>query len=219
MHNQLKAKLIDYEETINNTQRCPECGQKASVEHFMRKRHKLRKQLKEVIQQRKVLKPIVEQLRDKIFEAEQSWRQVAKALIDLKQLEDNISRLEKETNPHKKAVQDYKDRLAKLRSQKDTYIENILSLESEIESYKFWATAFKEIRLELINNTLTELEMATTQHAEALGLQDWRIEFQTERETKSGNVQVGFKAKLFPPALEEPAKWENYSGGESQRWR
>jgi DNA repair exonuclease SbcCD ATPase subunit len=85
--------------------------------------------------------------------------------------------------------------------------------------FKYWVGAFKEIRLSLIDEVLQELEIASSEHAARLGLVDWEIKFQTERENKSGDISYGFNVLLYPPAQKEPVRWESYSGGESQRWQ
>jgi DNA repair exonuclease SbcCD ATPase subunit len=64
-----------------------------------------------------------------------------------------------------------------------------------------------------------ELEIASNNNAQALGLKDWEIKFSTERESKNGNMSAAFSVSLFPPGREEPIVWESYSGGESQRWQ
>ena len=87
------------------------------------------------------------------------------------------------------------------------------------EQAKFWVDGFREIRLGIIDSALIELEMAASRHAAMLGLNDWGIKFDTERETKSGSVSYQFSVLLYPPGMNEPIKWESYSGGESQRWQ
>jgi len=84
---------------------------------------------------------------------------------------------------------------------------------------EFWTKAFKEIRLGIIDDALVELEIAVNRHAEALGLQGWRIAFETERESKAGNVSYAFNVLIYPPGESKSVKWESYSGGESQRWQ
>lgn len=82
-----------------------------------------------------------------------------------------------------------------------------------------WETGFKVIRLDVIDTVLDELGDAVNRHAAALGLEDWRIEFATERETQAGTTALGFTATLYPPDATEPVRWKSYSGGERQRWQ
>jgi DNA repair exonuclease SbcCD ATPase subunit len=92
------------------------------------------------------------------------------------------------------------------------------TINHEIEIYRFWQKGFRDIRLELIDSTLLELELATNRNAQALGLEDWRIAFSTERETKSGSVSQAFTVLLYPPGQASPIDWAAFSGGEAQRW-
>lgn len=89
----------------------------------------------------------------------------------------------------------------------------------DIEEAKFWVMGFREIRMQIIDDTLVELEMAANRHAQMLGLTGWEIRFLTERESKKGEVSYAFTVLLYPPDQEHPVKWESYSGGESQRWQ
>src|SRR5258707_2034718 len=46
---------------------------------------------------------------------------------------------------------------------------------------------------------------------------DWQISFDVERESKSGGITKGFVVFVKSPANTEPVRWENWSGGETQR--
>jgi DNA repair exonuclease SbcCD ATPase subunit len=51
------------------------------------------------------------------------------------------------------------------------------------------------------------------------GLEDWEIQFATDRETAKGTISHGFSVFLYPPGQKEPIAFENYAGGVSQRWQ
>lgn len=121
-------------------------------------------------------------------------------------------------NPHTKRVRDLSKRIGEFKTERDTAERDYRALLSQVEVCKYWVGAFKEIRLDLINDVIQELEVAVNRHALNLGLVDWYIEFRTSRENKSGNVSLGFTAMIYPPGMETPVPWESYSGGESQRW-
>lgn len=116
--------------------------------------------------------------------------------------------------------------LARLRTRRQTYRasqgdlkEKAAQAAKESAEADFWVAGFREIRLSIIDRALTELQMAAANHAAMLGLDDWGIKFDTERETQSGKVNYSFTVLLYPPGQKEPVKWESYSGGESQRWQ
>jgi DNA repair exonuclease SbcCD ATPase subunit len=105
------------------------------------------------------------------------------------------------------------------REERETLITQEDAVNADIEILKFWQKGYRDIRLEQIDSTLLELELATNRNATALGLQDWEIQFATERETKSGSVSHAFSIFLFPPGQSKPVTWDSYSGGEAQRWQ
>jgi exonuclease SbcC len=80
-----------------------------------------------------------------------------------------------------------------------------------------WSAAYKEIRLTEIDETLQELQLATNRHIEVLGLENWKVEFRTERENKSGTITNTFNTLIYPSGQSNPIPFESYSGGESQR--
>lgn len=138
---------------------------------------------------------------------------------ELKVWRDNLVKVQGEANTALDQVARLKTRRASLRTEGTTLKELHETSLAEAESAKFWVDGFREIRLSIIDQTLLELEMATSRHAAMLGLNDWGIKFDTERETKAGAVSYGFSVLLYPPDKKEPVKWESYSGGESQRWQ
>jgi len=132
---------------------------------------------------------------------------------------DDLRRAESETNQAKDQLAPLGKRRNTLRSESTELKEQLDRAQKESEQAKFWMDGFREIRLSVIDQTLIELEMAASRHASMLGLNDWGIKFDTERETTSGKVSQGFTVLLYPPGVDEPVKWESYSGGEIQRWQ
>lgn len=126
---------------------------------------------------------------------------------------------EKAVNPH---VQE-EDRLRKQLGLKREALADLKKAHADAAVEKdiadAWETGFKVIRLDVIDTVLDELGDAVNRHAAALGLEDWRIEFATERETQAGTTALGFTATLYPPDATEPVRWKSYSGGERQRWQ
>lgn len=122
-------------------------------------------------------------------------------------------------NHHMQLLDEAIKRRDKLRQEVTDLKGKLESAQKELDQAKFWVEGFREIRLSIIDQTLIELEMAASRHAAMLGLNDWGIKFDTERETQSGKVSHGFNVMLYPPGQDDPVKWESYSGGESQRWQ
>lgn len=146
-------------------------------------------------------------------------RKVASIQGELKVWKADRDKIQAETNVALETVQRLKTRRqlmratgTQLKGQRDAAL-------AAVEEAKFWQDGFREIRLSIIDQTLVELEMATSRHAAMLGLHEWGVKFDTSRETKAGTVSYAFSVLLYPPGQEEPVKWESYSGGESQRWQ
>ena len=138
----------------------------------------------------------------------------------------NISALQSKLEKEQKAVNPFIDLLKRkqellvdVNSKIATSQLNLEKIEGLVFRVKAWSDGFKEIRLSIIDEVLSELEFAVMSNAEVLGLEGWRIEFNTQRELSSGSSVVGFNVLLYPPEASTPIKWESYSGGESQRWQ
>jgi DNA repair exonuclease SbcCD ATPase subunit len=84
---------------------------------------------------------------------------------------------------------------------------------------QYWVKGFKDVRLYLISECLTQLEVEVNSYLVQLGLTDWQIEFSVESENKSGTVHRGFAVNITAPHSKESVPWEAWSGGESQRLR
>jgi DNA repair exonuclease SbcCD ATPase subunit len=91
------------------------------------------------------------------------------------------------------------------------------NIEGDLLMVDYWKAGFKRVRLFMIQRILTHLEIEVANAADALGLSDWRIEFRTETETKSGTIKQGVQVHITSP--DATATWEAWSGGEGQRIR
>ena len=89
---------------------------------------------------------------------------------------------------------------------------------AEAAHLEYWVKGFKDIRLFLMDEAVTQLEAQTNQALVELGLEEWQIRFDVEREKKTGGIAKGFSVEITPP-FRRPMPWEAWSGGESQRLR
>ncbi len=94
----------------------------------------------------------------------------------------------------------------------------INTMTEEYEATHYWVQGFKRLRLYIIEDTLRTLEIEVNNNLASLGLVDWKIEFDIERENKSGGVTKGFTVLIYPPDS-KPIKFEAFSGGEGQLLR
>ncbi len=106
-----------------------------------------------------------------------------------------------------------------LEGNRATAKASIAQLNEEHSAVSFWVGGFKRVRLFIVETTLRQLEVEVNNSLADLGLTDWRIEFDVERENKSGSITKGFVVFVYAPGHAEPVRWESWSGGETQRLR
>lgn len=222
----VNTALQDYRKALQGEQLCPECGQQVSKEHLREKiaeqkaaAAELDMEISDTINvQRCAQKKLLDNSNEQ-RELELEFSAIQKLQTKLLQLERERTQLETMTNPHVATAAKLRTKLKESKAKIADSTRQLEEVEAALETYAYWADGFKEIRLNLIDQVLEELEFAVTRHAESLGLEGWHIQFETERETKSGATSVGFTTLLFPCDAAQPIKFESYSGGESQRWQ
>lgn len=223
---------------LSSTEVCPECGQQVEYEHIQEKLKLLQEEdslITEFVDnaqyEHNTISREVEQLQRKIVTLEarqesslkqqQEYNNVRRihdaAVSKVEHLLQEIAKIKKSANP-------YTESCATLAAAYFSVQEQIVNVDTQLNDlhelssiYKYWTSAFKEIRLNLIDETLQELEISANRHIQALGLDEWQIEFRTERENKSGTISHSFTTLIYPNGQTQPVPFESYSGGESQR--
>ena len=205
---------------------CPTCGQPISNKHI--KAEMLRQVEAKAVAQAAVdvesknhavlSKELIKyrNVEDAMIAAE---RQVASLAADLKNAEDSLFKLTKEENPYDKRRTDAQDRATALQGRVAKGKAEVDRSAAEQASAQFWAKGFKELRLSLIEESLVQLTIEANSALIELGLRDWALGFDVERETKSGGVSKGFTVSVAAPHVKGSVPWECWSGGESQRLR
>lgn len=84
---------------------------------------------------------------------------------------------------------------------------------------EFWQKGFRDLRLFVVEQVLTQLEVEVNNALVALGLIGWTVRFSVEQETKSGTLKRGFSILVSSPHSDEQMPFEAWSGGEAQRLR
>lgn len=82
---------------------------------------------------------------------------------------------------------------------------------------EYWVLGFKRVRLHIIEATLQQLEVEVNNSLASLGLLEWRVTFDVERENKSGGITKGFTVLVHAPNRSQPVPVEAWSGGATQR--
>jgi DNA repair exonuclease SbcCD ATPase subunit len=143
--------------------------------------------------------------------------QVLELRLKSKQLKSNER--QEEVNPFLEQLRELKRKRGALQGQRGELDETRGKTERAIERNRYWIKGFKDVRLFIIEETLTELTLITNTMLEAIGLLDWVVQYSVEKDTKAGASQRGLNVTIFSPHNKEPVRWESWSGGEGQRLR
>lgn len=118
-------------------------------------------------------------------------------------------------NPHAVTLTQLQTSIAELDQSVQSKILTIDVLETKVTEYEFWKQTFKKIRLFQIKQVLDRLYLETANAANAIGIGEWKIQYSTEIETKSGTMRPGIHITVTTDGF----KVVEDSGGESQRIR
>ena len=136
-------------------------------------------------------------------------------LRDLTNIEPKLRT--KVINPYRLQINHKLSQLKETEAQITADRDTARGLQKALDETNFWVGGFKRIRLFIIEDTLKTLEIEINNCLVNLGLQDWLIELDVERENKTGGVTKGFTVLVYPPNVKRPIRWEAFSGGEAQR--
>lgn len=205
---------------------CPTCGAPVSNAHIKKE---LLKKNKELADSTKVW----EDVHDKHTAAAEDMlhhrddetkylrleRELAAHKADLESTKRQLAELKAEANPYTAQREREEQRAEELSNELGVVQTNITQLTEQIGAVQYWVKGFKEIRLMLIQESLAQLTLECNEVLFQMGLQDWSIAFDVERENKSGTINKNFTVMVQSPAMKDPVPWEVWSGGESQRLR
>lgn len=156
-------------------------------------------------------------LRDKITRLNEELTKAEELDSEITRLEKEVISMKRETNPFYEDVERRKSRLAGVELDLAYEIARKDELLKKNEVLEYWIKGFKKIRLTIIEQAFESLEVEVNNSLAQLGMPDWQISFDIERENKSGGITKGFVVFVKSPKNKLPVKWENWSGGETQR--
>lgn len=137
----------------------------------------------------------------------------------VKALEAKIRAAKAQTNPYSALLAAKVTTLAASQKALSGARKAVEQLHEDHAAVSHWVPGFKRVRLFLVDRALRQLELEVNSSLSSLGLTDWRVEFDIERENKSGGVTKGFVTLVWAPGAPGPVKLEAWSGGETQRLR
>lgn len=147
-------------------------------------------------------------------QAQQALRAAQQRVIDLQGRADAEAA---RTNPYAALLAEKRGSFDALKARQAKLTKELSAIEAEHAAVAYWVTGFKKVRLLVIEETLRTLEVEVNNSLTSLGLSDWAITLDVERENKSGAVTKGFHVFVSCPHYDKPVKWESWSGGETQR--
>jgi DNA repair exonuclease SbcCD ATPase subunit len=132
-------------------------------------------------------------------------------------LRAKIKELRNEENPFHFNLKSRQLTLDKVNNTISVDLKILEKAEADYAATLYWVKGFKRVRLFIIEQAFTTLELEINNSLAQLGMSDWQITLDVERENKSGGVTKGFVVFVQGPNNKEPVRWENWSGGETQR--
>lgn len=219
---------------------CPYCNQRISPDHIAKELTRLSKELgdlklqmadrvnrkskigKKINEAKEVIRDIKETeqgILSEIMEVENKQKMLRYDLKEtrrlIKKMEDEILSIEEELSKSDEIILKGKNEIAKMEKAISELEESLSELKRKRELYKFWVKGFKHVRLFLLEEALTMLELETNNMLSALGLVDWTVTY----EVKGTGSSRGIKVSILRPGHKSGISWESWSGGETQRIR
>lgn len=218
---------------------CSLCGQKVTVEHRTQHLETLKKAYASRVNSTRAAERAVEKARAAVLESpskdklatlrEQHREAHAErkgAEIYLEELGRTAQTLteeyeegQRETNPFALRKKAAETEAAKLEEDAAALEAESAELQGLQATFEFWAKGFKDIRFQVMQESLMQLNVEVNECLHDIGLPEWEIRFDVERETKKGTVRRGFLCSVLAPGAPETVPWEAWSGGETQRLR
>lgn len=220
---------------------CPTCNQEVNQDHLTSELKKAQKELKKLNHEKAEYNQVIEEIkqdRNNIkLEMSGTVIQINQYILEKSNTQENKDRLSNEIRYLNRETKETDLKLEQLKSQKNDFTDLIRSkkaelkdliskindkeaeialLNEELAAVSFWVSGFKQLRLHIVEETLRSLEIEVNNCFEQLGLVNWTIEFDIERETKAGGISKGFNTFITNDKGHK-TRIEKMSGGEGQR--
>lgn len=209
-----------------NITKCPVCGGAITIVHLKGEKKKkeetyakAKSEMNAAINLHNERTKEMDKFRDAEVDMLDAEKAVATLSARLKATETALANLMREENPFDDRRRNAQDRVTALQERVAKGKAEVDRSAAQQGAAQFWAKGFKELRLSLIEESLAQLTIEANSALVELGLQDWALGFDVERETKSGGVSKGFTVSVTAPHVKGAVPWECWSGGEGQRLR
>lgn len=138
---------------------------------------------------------------------------------DLVETEAKLDVESKKDNPYRSLIKSKAEQLVQLQQTQQEAKDSLDTLTEQHAATIFWVAGFKRLRLYVVEGSLRQLEIEVNSSLASLGLADWHIAFDIERENKAGGVTKGFTVAIQSPHNAGPVPFAAWSGGEGQLLR
>ncbi len=157
----------------------------------------------------------LERLDASIVRAEQ---RATGASNELARAEDRLQRMKAETSPHTDAVADFERTIQELVNCRADDVFDRDAWEADRVTAHELVQYFKDTRLWICEQAMSEYAAVMNSSLEQLGLAGWDVACDLEKPTKSGKSTTrGFQILIKSPDSPDWVPWESWSGGETQR--
>jgi DNA repair exonuclease SbcCD ATPase subunit len=200
-----------------------------SIEHDMVDRtNNLSKQL-EIIsadklklrEQEKILVKDFNKLKDEKNELQYKlntqFNNLAMTNNNIKMIGKIIDDIKKSVNPFTAMEKERVSSLKKYKQEKHELESKIIELKTKYDIAFFWIKGFKDIKLSLVKDALEELTLYIQNNLIRIGLEDWKVTIDIDRELTTGDIKSEFTVYIQSPTSPELVPFECWSGGEGQR--
>jgi DNA repair exonuclease SbcCD ATPase subunit len=205
---------------------CPVCGQPVDRKHLKGEIAKLKKQISAALLENAEDQAHFDDLKKRALELnrDQLLREAvahhSKLSAEMRMMKGEADRLLADKNPYTAQRMRADEEGEQIVTQLEALAKDIRQIERHQAASQFWVKGFKEVRLMQIREAIDQLTIEANEVLFQLGLHDWGIEFDVERETKAGTIAKHFNVLIRAPHTNGAAvPWESWSGGESQRLR
>lgn len=226
IHTDLAVAEAEYQTLKRTKTTCQTCGQKLPVGSLKEKTagakekvDAIAKTLSQIIDAIKLVQDDLKPLEEFKAQLERERYALQEQLRTLKRLRIDLAEEQSFVNTFIAKQQALELRGAKLAEDLLKAEEQKATLNQELEQNKFWIKGFKDVRLSLVEESLAQLSVESNQVLFQLGLQDWELCFEAEKENKSGTISNKFSITVKSPHTDSPVPWRAWSGGEGQRLR
>jgi len=143
--------------------------------------------------------------------------QISSFEADIRSIDRLREQFEKQDNPYRDQIQKLRRHKDGLKAKLEADVDSVVAKTEYYERVRYWVKGFKDIKLYTLTEILQELEITTNGMLDEFGLSGWEIQYDIERENKSGGVTRGLNIVVLSPDNDKLVKWGVWSGGEAQR--